>query len=35
MMFAQRSILNRGSTDVEGRELNITPFRQRTSVLGV
>ena len=34
MMFTQRSILNRDSTDVGGRELNRTPFRQRTSVFG-
>ena len=36
MMFTQRSI-NRDSTDVDKNEaelLNITPFRQRTSVLG-
>ena len=34
MMFTQHSILNHDSTDIEGRELNRTPFRQRTSVLG-
>ena len=38
MMFTKRSILNRDNTNVEheqGRELNRTPFRQRTSVLVV
>ena len=39
MVFTQRSILNRDSTDVhrqeQGRELNRAPFRQRSSVLGV
>ena len=38
MIFTQRSILNRDGTDVDkeqGRGLNRTPFRQRTSVLGV
>ena len=34
MMFTQRSIINRDNNQEQGRELNRTPFRQRTSVFG-